>query len=65
MLDLSGRGIDVTQLSSSNTFFDLAGDGYQYRTAWAGAGNAVLAFDANSDGQIDQRNEIVFTEWDP
>jgi len=43
----------------------MAGDGYQHRTAWAGAGDAVLAFDANNDGVINQKNEIVFTEWDP
>jgi hypothetical protein len=28
------------------------------------AGEA-LAFDADNDGKIDQKNEIVFTEWDP
>jgi trimeric autotransporter adhesin len=31
----------------------------------AGAGNAVLAFDANNDGKIDQQKEIIFTQWDP
>ncbi len=63
--DLDGDGIEINPLSSSNTFFDTAGDGYQHRTAWAGAGDAVLAFDANNDGVINQKNEIVFTEWDP
>ena len=43
----------------------MRGDGYQHRTTRAGAGNAVLAYDANNDGKIDQQNEIVFTEWDP
>jgi hypothetical protein len=65
MLDLDGGGIEIDPLTSSNTFFDMAGDGYQHRTAWAGAGDAVLAFDANNDGVIDQKNEIIFTEWDP
>jgi hypothetical protein len=65
VLDLDGDGIEINPLSSSNTFFDTAGDGYQHRTAWAGAGDAVLAFDANNDGVINQKNEIVFTEWDP
>jgi hypothetical protein len=65
VLDLDGNGIALAPLTSSNTFFDMAGDGYQHRTAWAGAGDAVLAFDANNDGVIDQKNEIIFTEWDP
>jgi hypothetical protein len=65
VLDLDGDGIEINPLSSSNTFFDTKGDGYQHRTAWAGAGDAVLAFDANNDGVINQKNEIVFTEWDP
>lgn len=65
VLDLDGNGIKIDPLTSSNTYFDMAGDGYQHRTAWAGAGAGVLAFDANGDGQIDQKNEIVFTEWDP
>ncbi|MBU3890840.1 DUF4214 domain-containing protein [Methylosinus sp. KRF6] len=65
ILDLDGNGIKIDPLTSSNTYFDMAGDGYQHRTAWAGAGDAVLAFDANNDGVINQKNEIVFTEWDP
>jgi hypothetical protein len=65
VLDLNGDGIKIDPLTSSNNFFDMAGDGYQHRTAWVGAGDAVLAFDANNDGLINQKNEIVFTEWDP
>jgi hypothetical protein len=65
ILDLSGKGINITPLSSSNTFFDIAGDEQQHRTAWAGAGNGVLVFDADGDGQITQQNEVVFTDWDP
>lgn len=65
VLDLDGNGVTITPKESSNVFFDMAGDGYQHRTAWAGAGDAVLAFDADSDGKITQKNEIVFTEWDP
>ena len=65
ILDLNNDGISLTPATSSNTFFDTAGDGYQHRTAWAGAGDAVLAVDADKDGKIDQKNEIAFTEWDP
>jgi hypothetical protein len=45
-------------------FFDMAGDGRQHRTAWAGAGDGVLVVDVDGDGQITQRNEVVFTDWD-
>ena len=65
VLDLTGNGIKITPLSSSNTYFDMAGDGYQHRTAWAGAGNGVLVLDLVGDGQITQRNQVVFTDWDP
>jgi hypothetical protein len=44
---------------------DLNGDGYQHLTAWAAPGDALLAYDANNDGKIDQQNEIDFTQWDP
>jgi len=60
VLDLTGKGINITQLSSSNTFFDMKGDGFQHRTAWAGAGNAVLFFDPNNTNQITQADQIVF-----
>src|SRR5205807_2160008 len=46
-------------------FFDMAGDGWQHRTAWAGAGDGVLVLDLAGNGQITQRNQIVFTDWDP
>ena len=65
ILNLDGNGIQVTPLSSSNSYYDMAGDGRQHRTAWAAAGNAVLVYDTNGDGQITQKNQVVFTEWDP
>ena len=86
---LASDGIKITPLGSSNTFFDMAGDGYQAlpeaskQRAWAGAGNGpaggllpqrdfrevasgrVLVLDLAGNGQITQRNQIVFTDWDP
>jgi hypothetical protein len=64
VLDLDGSGIEITPFASSNMFFDMAGDGRQHRTAWAGAGDGVLVLDVGNDGQITQRNEVVFTDWD-
>jgi len=65
VLDLAGDGINITPLSSSNIFYDMAGDGLQHRTAWAGAGDGVLVLDLDGSGQITQRNQVIFTDWDP
>ena len=65
VLDLTGNGINITQLTSSNTFFDMTGDGYKNLTAWAGAGNGVLFVDATGAGQLTQANQVIFTKWDP
>ena len=65
ILDLNGDGISIDQLGSSNRYFDTVGDGYQRATAWAGAGDGVLAIDLDGTGVIDQPNEINFTLWDP
>ncbi|MEJ8562314.1 hypothetical protein QTO30_14510 [Yoonia sp. GPGPB17] len=44
---------------------DATGDGLQNRTAWAGAGDAVLFYDINGDGKITEARQYIFTEWDP
>jgi len=64
-LHLADAGIKITQLSSSNTFFDMTGAGRQNLTAWAGAGNGVLFFDPTAQGQLTQQKQIIFTAWDP
>ena len=65
LLDLAGKGINVTQLTSSNTYEDTTGDGYKNLTAWAGVGNGVLFVDLTGQGQLTQANQIIFTDWDP
>src|SRR5262249_37478261 len=65
VLDLAGKGINIAQMSSSNTFFNTAGDGLQHLTAWAGAGNGVLFFDPTGAGQLTQANQVIFPDWDP
>ncbi|WP_436092708.1 PA14 domain-containing protein, partial [Devosia sp. LjRoot16] len=64
LIDLDGDGIEITPLDSSNFYFDMAGDGMDHRTAWAGAGDGVLVRDAGNDGIIENRNEVDFTDWD-
>ena len=65
ILDLSGGGVAITELSSSNTYQDMTGSGYKNRTAWAGAGSGVLFIDLENSGTIKQANQIIFTKWDP
>ena len=64
ILDLSGQGINLTQLTSSNQF-EVGEDNYQHRTAWAGAGSAVLFVDPNGDNAIRNADQYVFSDWDP
>ncbi len=65
LLDLDGNGVTINELSRSTVFKDAGGDGLMHRTAWAGAGDGVLFFDADADGTLSQKREYVFTEWDP
>lgn len=65
LLDLTGNGLTVDPLDSSDQFIDLGGDGYQHRAAWAGEGTGVLVLDADGDGKVSRTSEFVFTEWDP
>ena len=64
LLDLDGNGIKITEFDKSSIFMD-GGDGLKHRTAWAGAGDGVLFYDAGNDNQITEKREFVFTEWDP
>ncbi|MGL5736115.1 MAG: hypothetical protein ACRCYS_14720, partial [Beijerinckiaceae bacterium] len=63
ILDLDGNGVRIETLKMSRTYFDMEGNGGRNRTAWAAAGDGVLAIDANGDGKIDQRSEVVLTDW--
>lgn len=63
IIDLDGDGVELTPLDYSTAFFDINGDGYRNRVAWAGADDGILAIDLGNDGKIDQVNEIAFSEW--
>jgi Ca2+-binding RTX toxin-like protein len=65
LLDVDGNGLTITDSATSNLFLDIGGDGYKRRAAWVGAGDGVLMIDADGDGKISERKEIVFTDWDP
>ncbi|RXJ71732.1 hypothetical protein CS022_19995 [Veronia nyctiphanis] len=56
--DLNGNGkVDTTGIGKT---FDLDGDGKLDRTAWAGKGDGVLAFDANGDGIAGANGKELF-----
>lgn len=66
LLDLNGDGrLDLNDQTNSDIFLDIGGDGYKRRTSWVGAGDGVLMIDADNNGTISSRKEIVFTEWSP
>lgn len=65
LLDLDGNGIRVNEFRNSTTYADIGNDGFKRRSAWAGAGDGVLFVDADGDGKLSGRREVVFTDWDP
>ena len=65
LLDISGTGIQLTELTSSNRFMDAEGSGLLHRTAWAGSGTGVLFYDPLNEGAIVRNDQYIFTDWDP
>jgi len=59
VLDLNQDGIiNTTKLQDSNVYFDLDDNGISENTAWIGKEDGVLVYDRNSDGKIDNINEL-------
>lgn len=58
VLDLTGQGIQLTSLQTSNTYFDLYGNGVPVRTGWVEPTNGLLVDDANHNSQIDGIQEL-------
>lgn len=61
VFDLSGEGLELTGVESSNVVSRLASGQYA-RTSWVGPTNGILAFDRNGDGQINNLSEISFVQ---
>ncbi|QUL37989.1 DUF5801 repeats-in-toxin domain-containing protein [Erythrobacter sp. JK5] len=59
VLDLDGDGVEFVGIDAGITF-DYGGDGFAETTAWVGADDAILAFDANGDGIVTDASEFVF-----
>jgi hypothetical protein len=58
ILDLNGDGVKTTSLQNSKTFFDLSGDGMSEQTGWVDSNDGLLVYDKNSNGNIDDVNEL-------
>jgi Ca2+-binding RTX toxin-like protein len=65
VVDLDGDGVEITELSQSTVFVDSGGDGLLHRTAWAGDGDGVIFYDPDNTGEITEKRQYVFSEWDP
>jgi Ca2+-binding RTX toxin-like protein len=58
VLDMDGDGIELINLSASRVYFDIDNDGFKEKTAWVAPDDALLAFDRNGNGVIDNQTEL-------
>ncbi|MCY4501995.1 MAG: hypothetical protein OXE57_10585, partial [Alphaproteobacteria bacterium] len=63
ILDLDGDGVELVPLEESTAFFDINGDGYRERMAWAAADDGFLTYDKDSDGRIAEHDELSFVSY--
>ena len=65
VLDLDGDGVELVPLDESTAFYDINGDGYRERMAWASADDGFLAYDKDGDGRIAAHDELSFVSYVP
>ena len=58
VLDLDGDGVELISLEDSNTQFDIDADGFAELTGWVAPDDGLLAVDLNSDGKINNQDEL-------
>ena len=58
VLDFNGDGVTSTFIYSTKTYFDLDNDGFKERTGWMQNSDGLLVLDKNSDGVINNGNEL-------
>ena len=63
VLDLDGDGVELVALDDSTAFYDINGDGYRERMAWASADDGFLAYDKDGDGAISAHDELSFVSY--
>ena len=62
-VSLDEEDISLVNYEGSSIFFDIDGDGYKENTAWVSSTAAILVYDYNNNGIVDEAKKIVFTEW--
>ena len=63
VMDMDGDGVELIPMADNNALFDMDADGYREMMGWIDQGDALLAYDYNEDGVIDERKEIAFVDW--
>lgn len=58
ILDLNGDSVTSTFIYDTKTYFDLDNDGMKERTGWVQSGDGLLVLDKNSNGIVDNGNEL-------
>jgi Ca2+-binding RTX toxin-like protein len=60
VVDLDSDGVELTAFNAATTetFFDVDGDGFAEQTAWVDADDGLLARDINENGKIDDVTEL-------
>ncbi len=63
IVDMGNGKADLVAYEQSHIFFDMNGNGYKENTAWVSSKDALLAYDFNQDGIINDHREIVLSSW--
>jgi hypothetical protein len=63
VLDIDQDGIELVSATDSKAYFDLDGDGIDEKLGWISGGDAILVFDSNQSGSVDDRIEFAFVAW--
>ena len=58
VIDLDKDGVELTALNASPTYFDMNGDGFAEQTGWVASDDGLLVLDRNTNGRIDDINEL-------
>jgi hypothetical protein len=62
-LDMDGDGVELVSAAESLIFADVDADGADERLGWVSPDDAVLAYDADDNGQIDIATETSFLQY--
>ncbi len=58
VIDVDGDGIELVALENSRAQFDLNMDGFAEHSGWVAPDDALLAWDRNGDGKINDKTEL-------